>query len=202
MQKNYPAAVQKSAAVISKIFNPLISLLFFFAYYSLMHYTPAEVADKFLPVISIVVLPTGLWIFYNVKSGNYADSDVSNRRKRRGLYTFMAVSFLAYFIYNYVSKGDMDVRFVFLTVLLIALQLSNYFVKSSMHTAFNLFTAALFSTENISLAIGWLFITIAVALSRIVLGRHSVKEVAFGGGIGLIVSVIYCFTAIQLLYKM
>ena len=74
---------------------------------------------------------------------------------------------------------------------------SNFFIKSSMHTAFNVFVTALFFSLNPILGIIWFVLTSFVAISRIILKRHTPKEVIMGAFIGTVVSLAYLYFNIQ-----
>jgi membrane-associated phospholipid phosphatase len=66
-----------------------------------------------------------------------------------------------------------------------------------MHTAFNIFVAALFFALNTTMGIIWLGIAILVGITRIILKRHTPKEVFMGAGIAFIVSFLYLYCNIQ-----
>jgi len=123
--------------------------------------------------------------------------DVSNRVQRKTLYIFIAACVVAYLAFNYIKNGYVDLVMLFILVLLFALQISNLFIKSSMHTAFNVFVAALFFTLNWKMGLIWLGIAALVGITRIILKRHTVKEVFMGAGIAFLVSFIYLYCNIQ-----
>ena len=62
-----------------------------------------------------------------------------------------------------------------------------------MHTAFNVFVAALFFAFDVKMGIIWLGIAILVGITRIILKRHTVKEVFMGAGIAILVSFLYLY---------
>lgn len=183
---------------ISNFFNPLVSLFLYFLYSSLQNYTAKEAAMRFLPILLLTMLPISLWIFWNVKKGNYTNMDVSNRNQRKSLYFFIAGAIGAYLLYDYVKNGTVDILMIFLMILLLVMQISNYFVKSSMHTAFNIFVSALFFSINPVMGIIWFGIAVLVGITRIILKRHTLKEVISGAVIAGIVSFIYLYTNIQM----
>jgi hypothetical protein len=123
--------------------------------------------------------------------------DVSNRVQRKTLYIFIAACVVAYIIFNYLKNGYIDFVMLFILILLFALQISNLFIKSSMHTAFNIFVAALFFALNTTLGFIWLGIAVLVGITRIILKRHTPKEVFMGALIAFIVSFIYLYCNIQ-----
>lgn len=195
--KNTSSGLTTISKMISNFFNPLTSLFIYFAYSSSQEFTFSESAMLFLPLLMIVVIPVSAWIYWNVRKGNYTNMDVSNRKQRKSLYFFIALSLLVFIGYDYYFNENVDLIVTFLLILLVLLQLSNYYIKSSMHTAFNFFVAALFFALNPLLGAAWLIIAILVGVTRIILKRHTVSEVISGASIAILVSFIYLYTHIQ-----
>ncbi len=191
-------AITSISKFISNFFNPFNSLVLYFIYYSYKNYDLQESLYRFLPILLIILMPTSVWIFYNVKAGKYQNLDVSNRIQRKTLYIFVNSAIVIYLLYDYFVKERFDVMMFYLLVLLVIMQISNLFIKSSMHTALNLFVAALFLSQNFWLGIFWLGITILVGVSRILVKRHTPKEVLMGFLLASIVSFLYLYTFIQI----
>ncbi|KYH07594.1 ABC transporter permease [Chryseobacterium cucumeris] len=197
MEEKQSSLLHKISKVISDFFNPLISLIIFFIYMSIREYSLKNSMLYFLPVLLMIIIPVVIWLVWNVKTGRYTNMDVSNRVQRKTLYIFIAVCVIAYLLFNYIRNGYIDFVMLFILVLLFALQISNLFIKSSMHTAFNVFVAALFFSLNWKMGFAWLGIAILVGITRIILKRHTVKEVFMGAGIAFLVSFIYLYCNIQ-----
>jgi len=123
--------------------------------------------------------------------------DVSNRNQRKSLYFFIAGVIAIYLLYDYFANGTIDLVMFFTTVLLVLMQISNYFIKSSMHTAFNVFVAALFFVQDLTMGMVWLCISILVGITRIILKRHTPKEVLSGFCIAALVSFMYIYVVIN-----
>ncbi|MDN4011762.1 phosphatase PAP2 family protein [Chryseobacterium gambrini] len=197
MEEKQPSLLHKISRVISDFFNPLLSLFIFFVYMSFLKYTLKESILSFLPILIIVIAPVIIWLIWNVKTGRYTNMDVSNRVQRKTLYIFIGICVVSYIAYHYFRNGQIDFVMLFILILLFALQISNYFIKSSMHTAFNIFVAALFFALNTTMGIIWLGIATLVGITRIILKRHTPKEVFMGAGIAFIVSFLYLYCHIQ-----
>ncbi|MET3535141.1 phosphatase PAP2 family protein [Chryseobacterium limigenitum] len=197
MEEKQPSLIHKISKIISDFFNPLTSLFIFFIYMSVQEYTFKESFAHFLPILLIVILPVVIWLVWNVKTGRYTNMDVSNRVQRKTLYIFIAVCVIGYMVFNYIKNGYIDFIMLFILILLFSLQISNFFIKSSMHTAFNVFVAALFFALNWKMGILWLGVAALVGITRIILKRHTVKEVFMGAGIAFLVSFIYLYCNIQ-----
>lgn len=197
MEEKKSSLFHKTSRVISDFFNPLVSLIIFFVYMSAREYTFKESLIYFFPLLLMIIAPVVIWLVWNVKTGRYTNMDVSNRIQRKTLYVFIATCLIIYLIFNYIRNGYIDLVLLFILILLFALQISNFFIKSSMHTAFNIFVAALFFTLDWKIGLVWLGIASLVGLTRIILKRHTVKEVFMGAGIAFMVSFIYLYCNIQ-----
>lgn len=197
MEEKNSSLTHKISRVISDFFNPLVSLFIFFICMSVKTYTFKESLSYFLPILLMIMIPVIIWLVWNVKTGRYTNMDVSNRVQRKTLYLFIAACVIIYLIFNYIINGYIDLVMLFILILLFSLQISNFFIKSSMHTAFNIFVAALFFTLDWKWGLGWLGIAILVGITRIILKRHTIKEVFMGAGIAFLVSFIYLYCNIQ-----
>lgn len=197
MEEKQPSFIPTISKIISDFFNPLVSLIIFFVYMSVQKYSLQDSLSYFLPILLIVIIPVVIWLVWNVKTGRYTNMDVSNRLQRKTLYVFIAICVIGYIAFNYIKNGYIDFIMLFILILLFALQISNFFIKSSMHTAFNVFVATLFFVLNWKMGILWLGIAALVGMTRIILKRHTVKEVFMGAGIAFLISFIYLYCNIQ-----
>lgn len=177
--------------IISNFFNPFVSLLIYFWYYSSKNYNTSEAWERFLPIILILVLPVVAWIIWNVRTGRYTNMDVSNRKQRNSLYVIIVVLSIIYLLHEYYFQDIFDVSIFMLTVLLALMQISNFYIKSSMHTALNIYVAALFFKLNPYIGLLWLLLSIIIGITRIILKRHSIAEVIAGASIAFFISIIY-----------
>lgn len=193
MEEKKTSLLHIISRIISDFFNPLVSLFIHFVYFSIQNYTLKDAITHFLPILLITILPIIIWIVWNVKTGRYTNMDVSNRVQRKTLYIFIAVCIISYLLFNYIKHGFIDFVMLFILILLFALQFSNLYIKSSMHTAFNVFVAALFFAFDIKIGFVWLAIAILVGITRVILKRHTIKEVFMGAGIAFLISFIYLY---------
>ncbi len=177
--------------LISNFFNPLVSLVMYFFYYSYQNYTWEEASKKFLPILLLLIIPVALWIYRNVKNGNYSNMDVSNRKQRHSLYIFIIMATVIFLAVDFYLHQEMDWAILMLCILLILMQISNFFIKSSMHTGLNIYVAALFFTIEPAIGIFWFGLSLIIGLTRVILKRHTPKEVLSGAAIAIFVSLIY-----------
>ncbi|CAA7386035.1 hypothetical protein CHRY9393_00325 [Chryseobacterium fistulae] len=192
--------VHTISKIISDFFNPLVSLFIFFLYMSVQKYSFKDSLIYFLPILLIIILPVVTWLVWNVKTGRYTNMDVSNRNQRKTLYIFIGICVITYLIFYYIKNRHIDFVMLFILILLLTLQISNFYIKSSMHTSFNIFVAALFFSLHPQAGLIWLGIAILVGITRIILKRHTVKEVFMGAGIAFVISFIYLYCNIQFQY--
>lgn len=197
MEEKKPSFIHKVSRIISDFFNPLVSLIIFFIYMSIKSYSLKDSLLYFLPILLMIILPVIIWLVWNVKTGTYTNMDVSNRTQRKSLYFFIAACVISYLAFNYFKNGYIDFVMLFILVLLFAMQISNYYIKSSMHTAFNVFVAALFFAIDTGFGLIWLGIAILVGITRVILKRHTPREVFMGAGIAIVVSFIYLYCNVQ-----
>lgn len=199
MQKEHSTFIINFSRILSAVFNPIFSLLIFFGVYALEKMNYQEAFKNLLLMLFIVVIPIFIWIYWNVKTGRYTNMDVSNRKQRNSLYIFNFIVIAIYIALLYFTKQKFDFTLIiiFLFILLVVMQISNFFIKSSMHTSANVFVSALFFTLNPLFGFVWLMITLMVGVSRIVLKRHTPKEVMMGGLIAFLVSIAYLYIHIN-----
>ncbi len=183
---------------ISNFFNPINSLCLYFISHSYLNYSLRTALSEFLPMLLILILPVILWISWNVRKGKYTNMDVSNRKQRHSLYLVVVAAAVCYLIINYLIDQQVDVVVLFLLLLLILMQISNFFIKSSMHTSLNVYTAALFFVLSPLAGAGWFIIAVLVGLTRVILKRHTAREVIMGSVLAAVVSFMYLYTHIQM----
>lgn len=176
---------------ISNFFNPLVSLVIYFFYYSYLNYSWEEATKKFLPILLLLIIPVALWIYRNVRKGVYSNMDVSNRKQRHSLYVFIIVATIVFLSVDYGIHNEIDWTVLMLCILLSLMQLSNFFIKSSMHTSLNIYVAALFYAINPALGFIWFLLAILIGITRVILKRHTPQEVLSGAAIAIFVSLIY-----------
>ncbi|GGG63570.1 phosphatase PAP2 family protein [Epilithonimonas arachidiradicis] len=190
MEINSPF-ILKISKVISNFFNPLVSLVIYFFYYSYRNYTWEEASKKFVPILLLLIIPIAIWIYRNVKKGNYTNMDVSNRKQRHSLYVFIIVATIIFLAVDYFLHREIDWTILMLCILLILMQISNFFIKSSMHTSLNIYVAALFSAINPMIGVFWFLLSVVIGITRVILKRHTPQEVISGAVIAIFVSLVY-----------
>lgn len=199
MQKETSSLLIKFSNILSNALNPLFSLLIFFIFFAYKKMKTSEAIENLLWLLALVIIPIFMWIYWNVKTKRYTNMDVSDKKQRNSLYVFNTIIICIYIAFLYFNKQSFNLILIiiFIIILMLVMHFSNFFIKSSMHTAFNVFVSALFFSLHIYLGIIWLLLTIMVGISRVILKRHTVKEVIMGASIATIISFIYLYLNIQ-----
>jgi membrane-associated phospholipid phosphatase len=175
------------AKIVSTAGHPLITIpLFVIAVLFSSYKTKTALFLTFL-IVGCIVIPLISWIYLKSKNGSYSNFDVSDKKQRRSLF-FFTIPFLVVVtavLYLTHQPEKICLGLLFATILVIISQLVNYIIKSSMHVSLTLYLA--FLAIPISTVFGFfmMFITILIGWSRVVLKRHSTKEVIAGAVIGM-----------------
>jgi hypothetical protein len=181
---------QKIAKIISIIGHPLLTIPLFVA---IMMFAFEDIEKALLNsalIIGCIFLPLCLRMYFKSKNGTYTNFDVSDRVQRKTLFTFIIPIMIVVTIISFITNqaSNFSISVLFGTILVIISQITNLFIKSSLHVSLNIYLAALATTADLRIGIAILLLTGLIAWSRIALGRHTRKEVVFGGLIGLIIS--------------
>jgi len=181
------------ASFVSNFGNPF-NLLFLLTVYSCFQFLPFSQAIKIsLLILFLALVPTGLFIVFNVKRGVYSNYDVSNQKQRRSLYVFslciiiLILTGLFYFKEPAFIIGGTLAAFL----LLLASYLVNMKLKCSLHTSFAVFIAISFIPLNIYWSLGLFFFALILGWSRLILKRHTIQEVLVGGLLGTLVGILF-----------
>jgi hypothetical protein len=186
---------QKIAKVISIIGHPLLTIPLFVAIMMFAFEDTEKALLNSTLIIGCIFLPLCLRMYFKSKNGTYTNFDVSDRIQRKTLFTFIIPILIVVTIISFITSpaSNFSISVLFGTILVIISQITNLFIKSSLHVSLNIYLAALAMTADLRIGIAILLFSGLIAWSRIALGRHTRKEVAFGFLIGLIISTTMLF---------
>lgn len=148
-------------------------------------------------IVGCVFLPLFFWLYIRSKNGSHTNFDVSDRNQRKSVFYFVVPLLTAVIVILYATGQPENIYMgvFFGLVLIIVAQIVNYRVKSSLHVSLNTYLAFLIMSLDLFAGMIFLVFVVLIAWSRIVLGRHTGKEVLFGAAIGLIVGLTMLLTA-------
>ena len=178
---------QRIARFISIAGHPFLTiqlyvLIVMFAYEDLKK----AILNSFL-IIGCVFIPLIIWLYLRYKKGFITNFDVSDRKQRESIFVFIIpiLSLVTFIVYKTDQSRNLYLSLVFAIVLLLISQAVNFLIKSSLHVSLNIYLSFLVMTVNYKLSIILLLFTILIGWSRIIIGRHTLKEVLVGATIGI-----------------
>ena len=178
--------VRRAALVVSALGHPLCTTAMFLICLSMRATTHVSVVQA-AAILATVVAPVALWNVRQVRAGHYADLDVSVRTERRSMYVVMVglMSIATLLIWFSHVGASIRLGMTCLLGVFVAAAAANAWIKVSLHAAVSFFLAV--STFLIHPVAGaaMLGLAAAVAVSRLIVGRHTVPEVIAGTAIGL-----------------
>jgi hypothetical protein len=146
-----------------------------------------ELFSLFFIVIGLVLFLVGR------VNGKYSDMDVSKRPERERLYLTTLVLAFIYFISTVLLKGfffHLTAIILSTFLIILAFTIANSFIKASIHLgivcAF-VFSMGLFYGPNVFVPL--VFLIPLMAWSRLVLKKHTPKELFVGGTLGTVMTI-------------
>ncbi len=180
------------AKFISIAGNPLFTIPLFVIIVMFAHEDFKKATFISATIIGLIFIPLIIRMYIKSKNGSYTNFDVSDRVQRKSLFYFalplVMIAILVLFTTGQ-SKSLCISVFFGLAIVFIS-QIVNLFIKSSLHVSLNIYLSFLIMPFNSILASVILLFTVLIGWSRIVLARHTLKEVLFGAGIGLSICII------------
>lgn len=193
--------MKKLAHIISRFANPLlipIPIPFIIVYSSTQNPLYAAKWQLFTLVFLGFV---AIFILYGMRKGFFSNFDVSKRKQRNALFLFGVTMTLFYLLSIFILQGPVLLILGACMILMAILMFSivNTHIKASFHVA----TASALIVSLI-LVYGskyyWLlFVVPLIAWSRVILKRHTVREVIAGGILGSFLSIITYILGVILL---
>lgn len=189
---NIKRTMRKFANIISNIGHPLLTIPIFIliVMFGFEGFSKAALISFLL--IGCVFIPLIIWMYIKSKNGTYSNFDVSDKNQRKSLFLFAVPLLLIITVILFATRQSKNlcISVLFALILLIISQITNFFVKSSLHVSLNIYLSSLIFTVNYKIGIVVLLFTGLIVWSRVILGRHTIKEVLFGLSIGILISLI------------
>jgi membrane-associated phospholipid phosphatase len=183
---------KKLANVISTVGHPLLTIPVFLVIvlFSYQHLYNATTISAL--IIIFFFIPISIKMYVGSKKGTYTNFDVSDRNERQSWYVvalFLLSILILILFYTNQAKAIIWTALFFFLLLLIS-KLLNYYIKSSLHVSLNVFLTFLIIPFNLYFGIIFLFFVLSISWSRIVLKRHTLKEVIYGGMVGSFIGLL------------
>jgi hypothetical protein len=135
-----------------------------------------------------VIAPTGLLLFFGVRSGRWGDADVSVREERKRFYPIAiplsALGTMMMWLANapsYILRGG-----VITLLLLMSAAIINHWSKISLHTLFATYCSVILFRVNLFCGSAALILAALVFWSRLFLSRHTISENISGVALGVV----------------
>jgi membrane-associated phospholipid phosphatase len=177
----------RSAQAISVLGHPLLTLAIFTILITFRMYDQSKASLISAIIIGLLVVPVTLRNYNKYKKKEYTNFDVSDRKQRESFYRFgiillSGVTLLLFFI---PGTKAFFIGTLCSLLMMIASGIVNLKVKASLHTGVTMFLSVIYFMLDSRVAYLLIAFTILIALSRLVLKRHTLSEVIFGAVIGL-----------------
>lgn len=184
--------IWKTANLISIICHPLLTIPLFVLIASSAFGDFKSAALVSFLIIGCIFLPSTIMIFIRTRRGSYTNFDISDMKQRNSLFIFALPLIIAISIILYETGQPrifyLSVFFAFL--LMFISQIVNFYIKSSLHVSLNIFLSSLVGMMNIRFGVFVFLLTGLIGWSRLTLGRHTLKEIITGAGIGVSISLV------------
>jgi len=189
---------RRQAVIVSWIGHPLvfvtISVGIVLTTQLAAHLAIPLLAALFLALIA----PMGLLLFFGVRSGRWADPDVSVHEERKRFYPIAiplsALGTVVMWLANaprYILRGG-----VITLLLLLAAAITNHWSKVSLHTLFATYCTVILFRVNLFCGSTALILAGLVFWSRLFLSRHTIFENISGVALGAVGGIVTAWISI------
>lgn len=147
-------------------------------------------------ILGCVIIPLSLKMYMGSRNGTYTNFDISNKNQRQSWYLIALFLLLILLLFMFSTNQSHTIKWnvLYFFMLLLISKLLNFYIKSSLHVSLNIFLIFIIMPLNTIIGILFLTFVLFVSWSRIVLKRHTVKEVIYGSIIGLSIGLFSCAT--------
>jgi hypothetical protein len=183
----------KIAKCISILGHPMITIPVF-VMITLFNFETMEKASLICAlIIGGIFIPLAIKMYRGEKSGAYSNFDVSNRSERQSWYTYVVVLLVLVTIVVFITgqSRTLCLSVLFSSLLLITAQLVNRYIKSSLHVSLNVFLFFMILHMNVAAACAFLVFIFLIARARLILNRHTPKELLTGALIGVFWGAVF-----------
>jgi membrane-associated phospholipid phosphatase len=180
--------INQAARLVSVVGHPLLLLPLVFTGLAFRNLPVEKASAASAVLIGVVVLPITWHNYRKVRRGQYTNFDLSNRIQRTGFYPillFLSGLFVVYLLSTNQPKPVSRGALCFFLMLLSSYAL-NFFIKVSLHTSVGFFLACVLYRVDEHLGMLMSIFSALVAVSRLLLDRHTWTEILAGVLVGLL----------------
>jgi hypothetical protein len=184
---NHHPSIVKVAQIISVLGHPLLVLSLTTVLISFHFYDTAKASLISAVIIGLVIVPVTVHNISKARKKEYTNFDVSDRKQRESFYRFGLILLgVATLILFFISGGGTFFLGTLFALLMLATSaIVNMRLKTSLHASVVMYVAISCYNIDARITIGLLVFGILVAISRVVLKRHTKQEVITGGILGI-----------------
>ncbi|WP_303311809.1 hypothetical protein [Hymenobacter sp. BT730] len=184
--------LHRFATYVSVVGHPLITSVLFAGFVSFRMLGSRTAGWVVLLLMAGVMGPIALWNQVQVRRGRYSNFDVSKRQHRHSFYPrLLGLLCLATALLSFTDTAQrLQAGMAISTAMLGICYLLNFWLKVSLHAAMSFFLGGVLCLLHPLSGVVALSLAILVAWSRLVLGRHTLPELAVGGAVGCAAAVV------------
>jgi membrane-associated phospholipid phosphatase len=185
----------KIANIISIIGHPLLTVPVFVI---ILLFNYEDLHRAFLVsalILGCVFIPLITKMYNGLRNGIYTNFDISNKNERQNWYIIVLILLFILTSILFLTNQPQDIKYnaLFFFLLMFFAKIGNYFIKTSLHVSLNIFLSFLIMQINLMLGLLFLCFIFPIAWSRLILKRHNMKEIIYGGLNGLAIGILSFF---------
>jgi membrane-associated phospholipid phosphatase len=186
----------KIANIISIIGHPLLTIPIFVI---TVLFSYEDLKRAFLVsalILGCIFIPLTIKMYRGSKKGTYTNFDVSDKNERQNWYIIVLMLLFMLTAILFLTNQSQGIKYnaLFFFLLLFIAKIGNYFIKTSLHVALNVFLSFLIMQINLVYGVSFLVFVFPIAWSRLILKRHTLKEIIYGGINGLAIGILSFLT--------
>lgn len=182
----------KIANIISTIGHPLLTIPIFVV---IILFKYEDLQRAFLIsalILGCVFIPLTIKMYCGSRNGTYTNFDISDKTERQNWYLIVLILLFIMTSILFLTNQPRGIKYnaLFFLLLLFIAKMGNYFIKTSLHVSLNIFLSFLIMQIDLMLGLSFLVFVFPIAWSRLILQRHTLKEIIYGGLNGLTIGIL------------
>jgi membrane-associated HD superfamily phosphohydrolase len=148
-----------------------------------------------LLTVGFIPLPIIIHNLKKLRKGEYSNFDVSDQQQRKGFYPFAISLFILLMIIFYLFgfPWSVTVNTLNFLVMMLIMAFINLKTKASLHAGISFYISISLISLSLWIAMVFFILALGTSWSRLILGRHTLQELAIGMGMGLVFGLMSLF---------